>query len=155
MERRFQQPLSSGTEKQFDKYLTDGLEHRIEGHVDSLGIFRGQVRAFAQWIPEECEIEPPRDVLNTSAKQHSPGAILIVHCIHGICRRWRQDNHTDMEFERYQELAAKYSGFMIFRDDLRVLPYGGPTIMTSLKLSLVAAEAPGGILEPPVKCSAA
>jgi hypothetical protein len=29
-----------------------------------------------------------------------------------------------LEFQRYQELAALYSGFMIFRDGLRVLPYG-------------------------------
>jgi hypothetical protein len=29
-----------------------------------------------------------------------------------------------MEFQRYLDLAERYSGFMIFRDGLRVLPYG-------------------------------
>jgi signal transduction histidine kinase len=39
---------------------------------------------------------------------------------------FQQANSTlpQMEFQRFQELAQKYSGFMIFRDGLRVLPYG-------------------------------
>ena len=113
-----------GTEKQFDKHLTDGLEHRIEGHVDSEGVFRGRVRAFGQWISEECEIEAPEDLYMPQRANTLVGPFSMYIASLEFAAGGANTTHTDMEFERYQELAAKYSGFMIFRDGLRVLPYG-------------------------------
>ena len=116
--------LIVGTGKQFDKHLTDGLEHRIEGHIDSQGTFRGRVRAFAQWIPDECEIERPKDLDIPLRSNSLLGPFGLYIASMEFTARGANTTHTDMEFERYQELADKYSGFMIFRDGLRVLPYG-------------------------------
>ena len=116
--------LIVGTEKQFDKHLTDGMEHRIEGRVDAQGTFRGRVRAFSQWIPEECEIEPPGDLDIPQRSNSLLGPFSLYIASMEFAASGANTTHTDMEFERYQELAAKYSGFMIFRDGLRVLPYG-------------------------------
>ena len=116
--------LIVGTEKQFDKHLTDGMEHRIEGRVDAQGTFRGRVRAFAQWIPEECEIERPGDLEVPQRSNSLLGPFSLYIASMEFAAGGANTTHSEMEFERYQELAAKYSGFMIFRDGLRVLPYG-------------------------------
>ncbi len=94
------------------------LEHRVEGSIDEKGWFRGKVTAFG--------------------KDHSDVVI--------PCRSPGMDNYTktgsfDLKFGSFEfeisksthdvdqhlllrEQAEKYAGFMIFRDGLRVLPYG-------------------------------
>ena len=116
--------LIVGSEKQFDKHLTDGLEHRIEGNVDAQGVFRGSVRAFGKWMAGECEIEPPGDLYIPQRSNSRLGPFAIYIASMEFAPGGANTTHSDMEFERYQQLAAKYSGFMIFRDGLRVLPYG-------------------------------
>ena len=37
-----------GSEKQFDKRQVDGMEHRLEGVIDSRGVFTGRVKAFGE-----------------------------------------------------------------------------------------------------------
>lgn len=114
--------LIVGSEKQFDRRLLDGLEHQIIGTVDSEGVFVGRVKAFGQWIEEICRIEPPRDLAIPTRADTEVGPFEM----YIASMEFVSANTTlpKLEFQRYQELAEHYSGFMIFRDGLRVLPYG-------------------------------
>ena len=111
-----------GTEKQFDKRQVDDMEHRIEGQVDEQGVFRGRVCAFGELIPDDCIIEPAKDlsIPNRSNTLLGPFQLYIASMEFNKINT----THSDLDFRRYKDLAEKFSGFMIFRDGLRVLPYG-------------------------------
>lgn len=114
--------LIVGSEKQFDRRLLDGLEHQIVGAIDADGVFVGRVKAFGQWVEETCRIEPPRDLVIPKRADTEVGPFdMYIASMEFI-----PSNTTlpKLEFQRYRELAERYSGFMIFRDGLRVLPYG-------------------------------
>ncbi|MCY3803001.1 MAG: ATP-binding protein [Gammaproteobacteria bacterium] len=111
-----------GAEKQFDKRQVDGMEHRIEGEIDSKGIFTGRVKAFGEWLPEDCKIEPPQDLSIPHRRDTHLGPFELY--IASMEFTPSNTTHSESDFQRYKELAEKYSGFMVFRDGLRVLPYG-------------------------------
>lgn len=114
--------LVLGSEKQFDRRLLDGLEHQIIGTIDDDGVFTGRVKAFGKWVTEVCQIEPPRDLSIPHRADTAVGPISL----YIASMEFVSANSTlpKLEFQRFQELAQRYSGFMIFRDGLRVLPYG-------------------------------
>lgn len=114
--------LVVGSEKQFDRRLLEGLEHQIVGEVDSEGVFNGRVKAFGRWIEEPCRIEPPKDLVMPHRADSEVGGFGV----YIASMEFVSSNTTlpKLEFQRYQELADRYSGFMIFRDGLRVMPYG-------------------------------
>lgn len=111
-----------GNNKQFDKRLLDGMEHRIEGRVKSDGIFTGRVRAFGAWLPDPIIIEPADDLSIPRRRDSRVGPFEIY--IASMEFLPGNTTHTKAEFEQYKDLADRYSGFMVFRDGLRVLPYG-------------------------------
>lgn len=114
--------LIVGSEKQFDRRVLDGMEHLLLGRIDEDGIFKGKVKAFGTWIEEPCVIEPPKDLSIPRRADSEVGAFDLY-----IASMEFQQSNTSLppaEFERYSALAQKYSGFMMFRDGLRVLPYG-------------------------------
>lgn len=114
--------LIVGSDKEFDRRLLDGLEHQIAGTIDEEGIFTGRVKAFGRWIEEPCRIEPPHDLAIPRRADTEVGPFDL----YIASMEFMAANTTlpRLEFQRYQELAQRYSGFMIFRDGLRVLPYG-------------------------------
>ena len=116
--------LIVGTEKQFDKRQTDDMEHRIEGQVDALGVFTGRVRAFGEWVGNDCVINPPEDVTIPTRNDTLLGPLRIYIGSMEFTEGGVNSTHSKAEFERYKDLADKHSGFMVFRDGLRVLPYG-------------------------------
>ena len=75
---------SLDSNKQFDKRQVDALEHRIEGRIDAKGMFSGRVRAFGEWLPEDCLIEPPEDLSIPTRRDSVLGPTRIVHRIHGV-----------------------------------------------------------------------
>ena len=111
-----------GLEKRFDKRKVDAMEHLIEGKVHSDGTFVGRVKAFGNWLPNDCIIKPPGDLSIPTRKDSIVGPfdfyIASMEFIPG------NSTHPSSEFRYYRDLAEKYSGFMIFRDGLRILPYG-------------------------------
>lgn len=114
--------LVVGSEKQFDRRLLDGLEHQIIGTVNADGVFEGRVKAFGHWVEETCRIEPPRDLAIPKRADTEVGPFdLYIASMEFVSAN---TTLPKLEFQRYQELAERYSGFMIFRDGLRVLPYG-------------------------------
>ena len=114
--------LIVGAEKQFDRRTLDGMEHLLFGRVDADGVFTGKVKAFGSWIDGDCVIEPPKDLIIPRRSDTEVGPFEI----YVASMEFIQLNSSlpRAEFERYSALAKKYSGFMIFRDGLRVLPYG-------------------------------
>ena len=111
-----------GSEKQFDKRQVDPLEHRIEGRIAANGVFSGRVKAFGEWLPGDCVIEPPVDLSIPRRRDSELGPLELY--IASMEFRPAYTTHSQSEFRFYHELAEKYAGFMIFRDGLRVLPYG-------------------------------
>lgn len=111
-----------GTHKQFDKHLLDRMEHRIDGRVDNHGVFSGHVRAFGDSLSGLCTIHPPSDL----RVPHQRAAELGPFSIYIASMEFLSTNttHSPEEFQQYKQLAERYSGFMVFRDGLRVLPYG-------------------------------
>lgn len=111
-----------GSEKQFDKHMIDGMEHRIEGKIDSDGVFTGRVRAFGEWLPDRQSIDPPKDLTVPHRWDNKLGPLDV----YIASMEFTQSNttHPPSEFRYYRELAERYAGFMVFRDGLRVLPYG-------------------------------
>ena len=108
--------------KEFDRNLLDGMEHVLVGSVDANGVFEGRVKAFGRWVPEACRIEPPKDLIIPRRADSSLGPFDV----YIASMEFRASNSTlpKLEFQRFQELAERYSGFMVYRDGLRVLPYG-------------------------------
>lgn len=111
-----------GAEKQFDRRLLDGMEHLVEGAVNANGLFKGRIKAFGEWLPDDCTIDPPKDLTIPRGADTASGPFDLF--IASMEFKSANTTHTSLEFQRYQELADKYSGFMMFRDGLRVLPYG-------------------------------
>ena len=116
------QEVILGTEKQFDRRQVDGLEHRIEGSIDSDGVFKGQIRAFGEWLPDECVIEQPKNLRIPHRRDSELGPLGI--WIASMEFDPPNTTHSKSEFVFYQNLAKNFAGFMLFRDGLRVLPYG-------------------------------
>ncbi len=114
--------LIVGDERQFDRRLLDGMEHQLVGSVDVDGVFRGRVKAFGQWVHEPCTFEPPKDLVIPRRADTGVGPFDL----YIASMEFQQANTTlpQLEFQRFRDLAERYSGFMIFRDGLRVLPYG-------------------------------
>ena len=77
---------------------------------------------FGEWLPGDCVIEPPVDLSIPRRRDSELGPLELY--IASMEFRPAYTTHSQSEFRFYHELAEKYAGFMIFRDGLRVLPYG-------------------------------
>ncbi|GGE59270.1 ATPase [Halopseudomonas oceani] len=103
---------------------TDDMEHVISGNIDADGIFRGQIKAFGEWreTGADYEIKPPADY----KPPHGPKTFVGPFSIHlSTYERQRENStHTDDQHARLNALADRYSGFLIYRNGLRILPYG-------------------------------
>lgn len=94
----------------------NSLEHTIVGHIDEKGWFRGKVKAFGEDKGEV--IIPP--AISLSPSEVGPFEINI-----GTFEILRQNGSLPERIHaNLKEKADKYAGLMVFRDSLRVLPYG-------------------------------
>ncbi|PDS98982.1 hypothetical protein CO659_05205 [Rhizobium sp. S9] len=111
-----------GAEKAIDRVQVQEMEHQIDGTVGEDGIFRGKLKAFGTWLQESVEFELPKGLLmpDRSASRVGPFELYIASM------EFEPENstHSRAEHIRYTDLAKDYSGLMIYRDGLRVLPYG-------------------------------
>lgn len=93
------------------------LEHKIIGEFDNKGWFRGNVVAFGQDKGEV--LIPPNISINSKSGVGSfkfqVGSFEYRKDISSL-----EENDVDI----LNEKAKKYAGLLIFRDNLRVLPYG-------------------------------
>jgi signal transduction histidine kinase len=98
------------------------MEHCITGEVDDEGVFRGRVKAWGKWIPDQIRILPASDVQIPTRSDTRVGSFNIY--IAAMEFDYQNSTHDKAEHDRFKDLADLYAGFMIFRDGLRVLPYG-------------------------------
>lgn len=107
-----------------NREITEEMEHVLSGNIDSNGVFRGQVKAYGEWRKEgtDYEIHPPKD-LNIPK---GPTTFIGPFSLHIATFEQMKINSTlsNEEYTRFDELAKQHSGFLIFRNGLRVLPYG-------------------------------
>ena len=103
----------------FDLNDFHDLEHSVEGGFDDAGVFRGTVKAFGEALGERI-IPPPRALPSARSDRPGPFAFAIgtfeqvaTSSTHGAQR------HKDLV-----ELVERYGGVRVYRDGLRVMPYG-------------------------------
>lgn len=101
----------------FSRSDFDALEHTVIGYVDEKGWFRGRVKAFGE---DKGEVVIPASISVNSDSGVGPFEIQI-----GTLEFLTQNtSHTEREHTHFDLKAKKYAGLMVFRDGLRVLPYG-------------------------------
>lgn len=92
-------------------------DHHVEGAFDEFGTFRGTVRIYGT-VDHEFVVAPPSDIRGGTAC--GPFAINFAY-IQGAAR------DTRMPLDHWKRLADKcdrIGGLYIYRDGIRVLPYG-------------------------------
>jgi len=103
--------------------ITEEMEHVLSGNVDENGLFRGQVKAFGEWrcLGGDYTILPPPDLDIPHGPTTSVGPFSLYLATFEQMRG--SSVLSDEDFAYFNELE-KHSGFLIFRNGLRVLPYG-------------------------------
>lgn len=97
------------------------LDHCIEGDVDEYGVFRGRVRAFGRF-QGEVELTPSHPVPTAPRERVGPFSI----CIGTYEGNTRSSTLPPAMHAQVVARAESHSGLNIYRDGLRVMPYGRP-----------------------------
>jgi len=106
--------------RQFDRESQLSLEHTVDGIFDENGIFKGKLKAFGEDLGY-VEIAPPISY-NPGLKSSYIGPFEIsIGTYEGEAgsSKMTADQHSAVTQE-----SKKYGGFLMFRDNLRLLPYG-------------------------------
>jgi len=107
------------SEKVFSWAELRTLEHLVEGRVDENGVFRGNVKAFGRDLGEISLPPVERPTLNARAMV---GPFDI--CIGTFEYDRINSSLTDEQHSHVTAMADLYVGLAIYRDQLRVMPYG-------------------------------
>jgi len=97
------------------------LEHFIDGSFDDAGVFRGKVVAFGQDLGLK-EIVPKRRPPRTGSDRLGP----FHFCIGTFEQQQSHTTHSEQKFAQLSEQATLFGGIAVYRDELRVMPYGRP-----------------------------
>ena len=98
----------------------DQLEHIIDGKVDRNGVFRGRVKAFGEWMEGIVTIRPSAQVPKGATTRVGPFLLRM-----GTYEQVSTNSSLDKAIHaRLSALVKNYSGLMVYRDGLRVLPFG-------------------------------
>lgn len=111
-----------GVGKEFNRRMLESIEHIIDGVIDVNGVFRGRIKAFGEWRAENFEIEPPKDLIVLKRPDAAMGPVDVY--IAAMEFEAVNSTLTAAQFTHFKELADRYAGFMMFRDGLRIMPYG-------------------------------
>lgn len=107
------------TTKEFDISNLEALEHVVHGSVDEDGTFTGRVKIFNIWH-DNITIKPRKTAKARKDTRFGPFA-LHIGAFEGNAgsSSLPEDLHAF-----YLEMADRYAGFRVYRDGLRVMPYG-------------------------------
>lgn len=109
-------------EKGISRKQVSQLEHCITGTVYEDGTFTGQVKAWGKWLPDYIKIFPAPDIQMPDRVDTKLGQFDLY--IAAMEFDYEKSSHEKADYDRFKDLAGNFAGFMIFRDGLRVLPYG-------------------------------
>jgi signal transduction histidine kinase len=104
----------------FDYHAFQDLEHVVDGRVDEKGVFHGRIKAFGTWLEGEVVIPPAIDV--PIRRDSIVGAFPLR--IGTFEQTLETTSLSDEAFRTLEAKSEKYSGFLIYRNGLRVMPYG-------------------------------
>lgn len=97
----------------------EDLEHIIEGTVNDEGYFNGRVKVFGEWI-EEYQVKPKVVYKTRRDSAFGPFHLRVGTFELNIgSTTLPNDLHS-----KFQEQTEKFGGFRVYRDGLRVMPYG-------------------------------
>ncbi len=117
-------PIVEDERGAINRATTEQMEHVISGNVDADGVFRGQVKAFGEWhlLGSDYVIYPPKDF----KVPKGPTTFVGPFSLHVATFELKRENSTlsEADHSRFSDLASQHSGFLVFRNGLRVLPYG-------------------------------
>jgi len=99
------------------------LEHIVDGTIDENGTFIGKVKTFGKWY-ENIEVKIPSDLQLPKRSDTLLGSFELFIATAEILPG--NTTHSKDDHAKIMSLAKKYAGFMLYRDGLRVLPYGRP-----------------------------
>lgn len=108
-----------GEDREFDLKNLEDLEHILEGHVDEEGYFHGRVKVFGEWI-EDYTVKPR--VAYKVRKDSAFGAFDIRAGTFEL--QIGSTSLSDQQHAFFTDQTDKYGGFRVYRDGLRVMPYG-------------------------------
>ncbi len=104
----------------FDLQALLNTEHVVDGEVDTNGVFQGRIKAFGIWLDGEVTIPPAIDV--PTRKDSIVGSF---HLRIGTYEREKEATSlSDEVFQMLKERAERYAGLSVYRNGLRVMPYG-------------------------------
>lgn len=107
-------------EREFDYRNLEDLEHVIEGVIDQNGLFHGTVKAFGKLLDGEILINPPYAV-----PARADSRIGAFHLRLGALEGKLGESTHPIEIQtKLLEQAQIYGGLLMFRNGLRVMPYG-------------------------------
>jgi signal transduction histidine kinase len=107
-------------EPPFDLDWLYELEHVLDGKFEEDGVFKGKVKAFGNWIEEEVIIPPAVDV--PSRRDTLVGEFYLR--IGTYEQRLDSTSHSEEAYRSFESKSENYAGFMVYRNGLRVMPYG-------------------------------
>ncbi|MBB3953414.1 ATP-binding protein [Novosphingobium sediminicola] len=97
------------------------LEHSIEGDFDEAGVFRGKLRVFGKDRGEIVHV-PRRPPPRAARERLGPFSF----CIGTFEVMADSSTHSDEIHAAMYAKAEKYGGVYVYRDNLRIMPYGNP-----------------------------
>lgn len=110
-----------GSTETFGPRQLHALEHLIEGRFDRRGVFKGRVRAFGRDMGD-FEHQPASPVPQTGGDVIGPFSFAV-----GTFEQEPMfSSHQPAEHAQLVQQADKYAGLPVYRDGLRVMPYGRP-----------------------------
>lgn len=104
----------------FDLSALLATEHVVDGEVDEQGVFKGRIKAYGSWLDGDVIIRPASDIPTKKDLLVGPFHFRI-----GTFEVDKENSALDDEaFRILESQAEKYSGLLVYRNGLRVLPYG-------------------------------
>lgn len=107
-------------EKQFSLIDLENLEHIIEGNIDNDGYFKGRVKIFGEWI-DDYYIVKPKQAYKTRRDSEFGSFYLRIGSFEDQIGK---SSLPDDLHANFKQQSDKYSGLLVFRDGIRVMPYG-------------------------------
>jgi signal transduction histidine kinase len=118
------EPVIEDERHLINRSISEEMEHVLSGNIDENGVFRGQIKAFGEWrkLGTEYIIDPPKDFKIPKG----PTTYIGQFGLHVATFELLPKNTTlsDAQHSKFIALADEHSGFLVFRNGLRVLPYG-------------------------------
>jgi signal transduction histidine kinase len=105
--------------RNFDISNFDQLEHIIEGDISEDGLFTGNVKVFGEWF-NNVTVKPKSRYKMRKDTQFGAFSIRL-----GTFELIRKNSTlSDEQHSNFDKIREFFGGCMVFRDNLRVMPYG-------------------------------